>query len=203
MSSHILTADIQDLSILNNGLIVEIGSAREANGPESSTFFFNELAKKVNAEFYSVDFSPDSQKMAFEILGKNSILSDGKNFLRNISSYSDKKISLLYLDNFDVIYSEKHKESLYKRVGSAYNDNNEVISNERSAQVHLEQMIEALPRMGKKSVVIVDDTKKTESGWWGKGAKVVPFLLLNGFHVFRSSTDGILMINFDCQSVSY
>ncbi len=63
MSSHVLLNQI-NFSSLKKGVIVEIGSARETNDEESSTFYFNQIAKRNNTEFFSVDFSRKSWLMA-------------------------------------------------------------------------------------------------------------------------------------------
>jgi hypothetical protein len=55
MSSHVLLNEIK-YSFLKEGVIIEIGSARETNNEESSTFYFNQIAINNNTEFFSVDF---------------------------------------------------------------------------------------------------------------------------------------------------
>ena len=195
MASHKLIEN-KDLSFTKGTCIVEIGSARETSGPESSTFYFSELSKQLETDFFSVDFSPQSFALAKEFIGVKAILSDGVKFLESFSTISDKRISILYLDNFDVIYNDKHKKSLLKRVGSVYYDNEEDLTNERSGVVHLEQMKAALPLLNVKNIVIVDDTRKTEQGWWGKGALVVPFLLENGYKISNDSEEGIMLQSF-------
>lgn len=195
MASHKLIENI-NLSFAENGSIVEIGSARETAGADSSTFYFAELSKKINCEFYSVDFSPQSQSLAYQIIGKNAILSDGSAFLEKFHTISGRKISVLYLDNFDVIYNEKHRASLMRRVGNVYDSNHEELTNERSAIVHLDQMKTALPLLQLNNAVIVDDTTETEKGWWGKGALVVPFLLGLGYTIESRSEDGVLLLSF-------
>ena len=176
------------------GCIVEIGSARESASPDSSTFYFNNIAADIGVPFYSCDFSPQSHAVAKSIVGDRAFLSDGKLFLEGFTKITSKKISLLYLDNFDIVYNEIHFESLKRRVGDTYEQHGEIINNQRSAAVHLEQMIAALPLMAEKSVVIVDDTKQIDNGWWGKGALVVPFLLNNGYEPIVISSDGVLLV---------
>ena len=192
MASHKLI-ESADLDFVKGTCVVEIGSARETSGPDSSTYYFSELSDKVGADFFSVDFSPQSYALAKEVVGDRAKLSDGVKFLENFPYSSSKKISILYLDNFDVIYNDKHKESLLRRVGSVYEDNEEELTNERSGIVHLEQMKAALPLLHVKNIVIVDDTKKTEHGWWGKGALVVPYLLEKGYKISNESEDGIML----------
>jgi hypothetical protein len=192
MASHKLIENL-NLDFIKDTCIVEIGSARETSGPESSTYFFSELSLRSESDFYSVDFSPQSYSLAKNVIGEKAFLSDGVKFLENFSSISDKKISILYLDNFDVIYNDKHKESLLRRVGSVYEDNEEEMTNERSSVVHLEQMKAALPLLNVKNIVIIDDTRKTDVGWWGKGALVVPYLLERGYKISSESEDGIML----------
>ena len=192
MASHKLIEDL-NLDFIKGTCIVEIGSARETSGPDSSTYYFSMLSKKDEADFFSVDFSPQSHSLAKEVVGDSAILSDGVKFLEKFSYWSHKKISVLYLDNFDVVYNDKHKESLLRRIGSVYEDNEEELTNERSGIVHLEQMKASLPHLHVKNIVIVDDTKKTEYGWWGKGALVVPFLLEKGYLISNETEDGILL----------
>lgn len=192
MSSHVLLNEIK-YSSLKEGVIVEIGSARETNNEESSTFYFNQIAIKNNTEFFSVDFSEKSWLMAKSIVKEMAILSDGNLFLKNFRNYTKKNISVLYLDNFDVIYNEKHKISLLSRVGSVYEVNNEILNNKRAAEVHLEQLITSLNFLNDDAIIIVDDTKFIDSSWWGKGALVVPYLINNGFKILSQKEGGVAL----------
>jgi hypothetical protein len=192
MSSHTLLEKINFKS-LKTGVIVEIGSARETNNEDSSTFYFNKIAINNNTEFFSVDFSEKSWLMAKEIIHENAILSDGKLFLQNFRNYTNKNISVLYLDNFDVIYNEKHKISLLNRVGNIYQENNENLNNQRAAEVHLEQLVTSMKFLNDDAIIIIDDTKFIDSNWWGKGALVVPYLINNGFKVFSEKEGGIAL----------
>jgi hypothetical protein len=195
MSSHKLLSTIS-IDSFDNTSIVEIGSAREAKIEDTSTFYFEEISKIINSEFYSVDFSEESNNYAKKIIGEKAIFSDGEIFLKNFNKFSKKKISILYLDNFDVIYNDVHKKSLMKRVGNVYEINNEDLNNERSAIVHLNQLKAALPFLNNQNVIIIDDTKYLNNEWWGKGALVIPFLLLSGYKIVTKSEDGILMVNY-------
>ena len=192
MSSHVLLNKIK-YSSLKEGVIIEIGSARETNNEESSTFYFNQIAINNNTEFFSVDFSEKSWLMAKEIIHENAILSDGKLFLQNFRNYTNKNISVLYLDNFDVIYNEKHKISLLNRVGNIYQENNENLNNQRAAEVHLEQLVTSMKFLNDDAIIIIDDTKIIESNWWGKGALVVPYLLNNNFKIIIEDEGGVML----------
>ena len=195
MSSHNHVSKV-DLERLSKGIVVEIGSSREENTSESSTEFFNTLCKKLNLPFYSVDFSPQSHQIAQSIVGKSAILMDGKLFLESMESLTGaSKIAILYLDNFDVVYNSTHLASLSQRIGDAYERNGEILTNERSAVVHFEQLEVALPRMSELSIIVIDDTlQKADSpnGWWGKGAYCVDFLLKSGWKLLISDNNGVL-----------
>ena len=192
MSSHVLLNEIK-YSSLKEGVIVEIGSARETNNEESSTFYFNQIAIKNNTEFFSVDFSEKSWLMAKSIVKEMAILSDGNLFLKNFRNYTKKNISVLYLDNFDVIYNEKHKISLLNRVGNIYQENNENLNNQRAAEVHLEQVVTSMKFLSDDAIIIIDDTKFIDSNWWGKGALVVPYLLNNNFQIIIEDEGGVML----------
>lgn len=185
------------LDFARNGVIVEIGSARETAGPDSSTCYFDQLARKLNATFLSIDFSAASNALAMTVVGDRAVLADGADFLHRYAEQRREPISVLYLDNFDVVYSEGHRKSLLNRVGEAYAIRNERITNERSAAVHMEQVEAALPALADSHVVIFDDTRRTDSGWWGKGATAVPTLLAKGYRIAAESSDGVLLTNPD------
>ena len=153
MSSHVLLNEIK-YSSLKEGVIIEIGSARETNNEESSTFYFN---KRANEDI------------------------------------TNRNISVLYLNNFDVIYNEKHKISLLNRVGNIYQENNENLNNQRAAEVHLEQLVTSMKFLNDDAIIIIDDTKFIDSNWWGKRALVVPYLINNGFKVFSEKEGGIAL----------
>jgi len=192
VSSHSLFNQIDINRIPKESYIIEIGSVRDQtqfDSADNSTVYFNRLAGEKGLNFNSVDFSKNSIAYAKQIIGNRAFQSDGVEFLREFTG----QIGILYLDNFDIVYNEKHRQSLMRRVGTTYEDNNEVITNQRSAEVHLEQMKEALPKMTCPCFVCIDDTMIREGGWWGKGAAVVPFLLEQGFEIVRQSEDGVLM----------
>jgi len=194
MSSHKLVEKV-NLDFLKHGCVVEIGSARETAGEDSSTAYYEELCLKMDAQFFSVDFSVESQLQAKRIIGDRAYLSDGSKFLNSFQKITSRKISLLYLDNFDVIYNDKHKASLLDRVGTIYSDNNEILTNERSAEVHLEQMKIATSYMAKNNIVVLDDTMIKNNNWWGKGMLVVPFLISVGYKIGATSNDGVLLVS--------
>ena len=194
MASHRLLEEL-DLGFLCSGDLVEIGSSRE-NAHDSSTFYFNQISKNLGVSFWSVDLSPKSFELAKSIAGTNAIFQDGKAFQKEfIDTNPEKRISCLYLDNFDVVYNEKHFESLKKRVGDVYEKLGEVLSNERSASIHFEQLMTAYPVLSATSVIIIDDTmtdKNDSQKWWGKGSLCVNFLLERKWKIKFSNGVGVL-----------
>ena len=175
--------------------IVEIGSAREVKESASSTEYFFNLSRDLNKVFWSVDLSESSFRKAAEITVDRAVKSDGAIFLRNYRRWSANKISILYLDNYDVVYNESHLSSLLSRVGDVYATYYDcIISNEKSAEVHLEQAEASLSVLAKTCLVCIDDTKLLPSRlYWGKGARAVPYFLQNGFSVVTSGADGLLL----------
>ncbi len=192
MSSHILFKDLDISEIPKGSYLVEVGSQREPSdphGPENSTCFLERLAVAHDLIFCTVDFSEATYNIARSYVGDKAVLSDGAEFLRKLN----KPISILYLDNFDVVYSEKHKESLLRRVGTAYDDRNEIITNQRSAEVHLGQVRAALPFLTASAFIGFDDTMIKGSQWWGKGASSVPYLLNLGYTIIRQDSNGLIL----------
>jgi hypothetical protein len=142
MSSHVLLDNL-DLDFLEVGNIVEIGSSRErARSAVTSTYYFRDLTRELDTNFYSVDFAETSFKLATDILAKDkkrctAICQDGKSFIDKYRTEISSPISLLYLDNFYVIYSPEHELGLLQRARHDYEVAGEEISNKRSAEVHL------------------------------------------------------------------
>jgi hypothetical protein len=172
--------------------LIEIGSQREPQDPddlENSTCFLDRLATAHDLHFFTVDFSKETHELTRSYVGDKAVLSDGAEFLRRF----DRPISILYLDNFDVVYNDKHRESLMRRVGSAYDERQEVITNARSAEVHLEQVKAALPLLTSSAFIGFDDTMIKEGKWWGKGASSVPYLLDLGYKIVAHNENGLIM----------
>ena len=180
-----------NLNHLENSVIVEIGSSRAKDFKESSTFFFEKLSNKYKTEFFTIDFSDEVIESIPNSFTQVKIKDSGENFLKHFPNYSKKKIGVLYLDNFDIIYNEKHKKSLLKRVGDLYSKKNIDLNNENSAKIHLEQLKLSFEYLHPRAHVIIDDTSFRQNKWFGKGALCVPYLLENGFQILLENDDGI------------
>jgi hypothetical protein len=194
MASHLLIKEIAP-EFIRGGCIVEIGSSREPERKgKSSTYYFNWLGNKIGADFYTVDFADDSYELAKSLVGDRAFQGDGAEFIKQFAKVSSKKIDVLYLDNYDVIYNEEHKADLERRVGDDYAKKGQELNNTEAARVHLDQMKAALRLMAKRSIVICDDTLLDENGqWWGKCATVVPFLESRGWKIIGTSEVGVML----------
>lgn len=194
MASHTLIKKISNLqSLLKEGCIVEIGSARESI-ETSSTKYFNDISKKYCVNFYSIDFSEYCSGLAKTLIGDRAILGRGEEKIKEIK----EQISVLYLDNFDIINNPAHESSLRTRIkkfGNAYEKNNVDIesTNLLSQKTHLAQAQASLPKLSANGVVLFDDTPKSGDGFSGKGGLAVPWLVSQGFKILHSQNTGVLL----------
>ena len=179
------------LAHLNESVIVEIGSSRTKKFEDSSTFFFEKISNKYNTDFFTIDFSEEVINSIPLKFTQQKFHMSGEDFMKSFLTYSHKKIGLLYLDNFDIIYNEKHKKSLLSRVGGLYKNKNIELNNENSAKTHLEQLILSMKYLHDNAHVIIDDTSFRNNTWFGKGALCVPYLLENGFQISFKDDEGI------------
>lgn len=101
---HIHTLD-------GNSVIVEIGSERG----EGSTAYFAQLAKKHNVEFHTVDIL-DHSKDKVNDTNITWHVADGATWCRDEYPKINKKISVMYLDNFDYIFN---KDTIHNPVWNA------------------------------------------------------------------------------------
>ena len=177
MRSHKLLSKVKNLNLLlSKGVIVEIGSARESL-INSSTEYFHNISKK-------------------SLIGDKAILGKGEDKIKEIK----EKISVLYLDNFDIIDPKitGHEESLKSRIkkyGDSYRKHNTSINpnNISSQQAHLLQAQAALPKLSSSAVVIFDDTPFSNNTFSGKGGLAVPWLKSQGFKILYTQSSGILL----------
>jgi hypothetical protein len=174
------------------GAIVEVGSQRERG--KGSSYELKQLAECFGIDFFTVDLSTRSYEAAKDSVGECAFLEDGAQFLRDFKG----KISILYLDNYDIIYSQEHAMDISVRMASVaeelgYSFEDEYKQNTNSIFAHLEQARAALPKMTNICIIGVDDTQLRNGTWWGKGALVVPFLIHNGLKVLAHDKKGVIL----------
>ena len=192
MSSHLMLSEVDMSNLPAGSFLVEIGSQREPlpfESDEHSTGFLYRLAESLGLGFVTVDFSSETYRHAYELVGEKAVNQDGAEFITRF----DQRICVLYLDNFDVIHNEDHWESLKDRLGDGYQGQNAEITNERSADVHLAQAMAATHLLTTPSYVCIDDTMVKNGQWWGKGVKALPYLVSIGYRAIQVGDEGVLL----------
>lgn len=173
---------------VDSDIIVEIGSDQN----EGSTSFFDNISKKYSIPFYSVDVQEESMNRLLDL--KNTvweIYESGSYWAENILPTLNKKIKVLYLDNYDWTNPGPEQD----RVKLLYAERNVEWSNMGSQVEHLHQMIGCLPYMSDQSIIICDDTPLQEHSktFIGKCGAVVPYLLIYGYKIVYDKNNGVIL----------
>jgi hypothetical protein len=104
----------------------------------------------------------------------------GSDWCKKFSTFTNKKISFLYLDNFDFIYEDTDCSNQildYKqKFGLEMNNQNCQIE-------HFKQILYLIPYLDQNCVVACDDTFQHNGCWVGKSGAVVVYLLALGFDI--------------------
>jgi hypothetical protein len=177
-----------ELSLSNDNIIVEIGSERG----EGSTKYLHQWASKHNIDFYSIDVDESASKNEDLTGVKFQIVEAGHIWCRDILPNLNKKIKILYLDNFDwtdpanLIYPWLHELiELYAKRGV-------IMNNDNSKEEHRLQALYCVPHMDAQSIVIFDDTwptHHTESGYDGKSGTAIPIFIDAGFKIIHGKDE--------------
>ena len=153
--------------------LVETGTARNGlsncRGDGCSTVIFADWAKDHHAALTSIDINPDAIKTSMQAVAPINpnvqyVTQDSVSFL----SHYNQKIDFLYLDSYD------------------FDANNPL----PSQMHHLNEIIAALPFLTKDSVVMIDDCDLPHGG---KGRLVIDFLTHNGWKIYHSGYQTILI----------
>lgn len=172
---------LKDLELVcnSNNVVIEIGSE---NGEGSSVWLHN-WAKQRNLDFYSVDVEHRIRERQHPEINWV-VASSGSDWCKNFLPALNKKIKVLYLDNFDWFTGLTEDIPLYvqKNIDS-YRQRGIEPSNENSQKEHRLQVEYCLPYLDSQSVVIMDDTfyNKQTNCWDGKCGTAIPLLLEHGF----------------------
>jgi len=172
----------------DNDIILEIGSERG----EGSTAFFDHYASQFEIPFYSVDVSDFAKNNLTHLKNTNFVIDTGSSWTSKILPILNKKIKILYLDNYDWTNPGMEQE----RIKDLYLENNIVWSNMGSQVEHLSQMINCIPYMSDQSIVICDDTPIVDhhQTYTGKCGAVIPYLLINKYEIVYSCNNGVILI---------
>ena len=176
--------------IKDNDVFVEIGSDRY----EGSTTYFADLAVRNGTVLHTVDLLAEPQ----ERVNRGGVVPgiiwhqhEGCAWARDVFPSLEKRISCLYLDNFDYDWDVtrpnvdiiKQKQEYQERFGIEMNNMNCQVA-------HLQQMISLLPYMNQKSVVVCDDTYLSNDCWIGKCGAVVVYLISHGYRIVDTENVG-------------
>lgn len=172
----------QYLGKTKNTMFLEIGSDRY----EGSTEYFSMLAQKYDAEMHTVDISDKPQRRLSNIPAIWHI-GWGSDWCRDQLPKLNKKISCVYLDNFDYIWDINLIPSKDHIIQSKFYQE-EVgmpMTNQNCQVEHMKQMIALFPYLAEDAVVVFDDTHTLNDCWVGKCGANVIWLLAQGFEIVR------------------
>ena len=163
-------------------IFLEIGSDRY----EGSTEYLANLAQSCGAEMHSVDIVENAQKR-LKHLPVQWHVQWGSDWCKDKLPKIQKKVSCLYLDNFDYIWDITLPES--ERSVEQKNWYRNVLGipmHNQTCQVeHMKQIVNIFPYLTNDAVVAFDDTYTANDCWIGKCGPVVVWLLAHGFELVR------------------
>lgn len=168
--------NINDLIADHNNIVVEIGSE---NGEGSSVWLYD-WAKQHTMEFYSVDVEHRMRERTYPEINWV-VTSSGSDWCKNSLPGLNKKIKVLYLDNFDWNWDPNIIYPYIQQQISKYLERGVIMNNQNCQEEHRLQVEYCLPYLDEQSVVIMDDTYYNNEKLTGKCATVIPLLLKNGF----------------------
>lgn len=171
-------------------VFVEIGSDRY----EGSTSHFAKLAQNNQTVLHTVDITNDPQ-IRLERQGPVSGIvwhqGTGSEWAEKVFPAVGKKISCLYLDNFDYNWNVTVFDQNIHDQKMIYREHFGIVMNNQNCQVeHLKQMLALYPYMAQNSTIICDDTYQSNDCWIGKCGPVVIFLLVHGYRIVSTETVG-------------
>lgn len=188
---HRFAEDYAEVFEQDNICIVEIGSE---NG-EGSTECFNDLSIKKKCNFYTVDI--DEKNLNFQNPNFHQYTMSGEQFFEKAFPAENKKIAVLYLDNFDWIWQPLNKSEYIVNQITTYKEKFGLdMNNVESSVVHLKQTIGAFPYLAEKCIIICDDTWYAEDNgvYMGKACGAIYYLLANGFKVVKQNSQDFAII---------
>lgn len=167
------------LTAIKAKIIVETGTSREglkgAKSNGAATIVFGHWAKLNGAKLHSVDISPESVAIARKAVAERGLqdtvtihLDDSLNFLHKF----EEPVDFLYLDSYD------------------YSDDPEI--QRKSQQHHLEEFKRIEDRLGRNSLVLIDDCALPNGG---KGKLAIAYMLEKGWKIAHEGYQVLLVRN--------
>jgi len=181
----ILEEKFKDLTFTNEDIVLEIGSER---GDGSSVFLHN-WALERGLKFISIDVTSAASSYNPALIDYR-VVDSGSNWCRNVLPTLNKKIKVLYLDNFDIIwpcsYVNGKPDIPTQQLIQEYAAQGVTLNNDNCKLEHKLQTQYCLPYMQEQSIFIYDDTFKNfynrpDINWEGKGGTAVPLLIKAGY----------------------
>jgi len=171
-----------NLTVDQNNIVLEIGSERG----EGSSLWLYEWTKQHNIEFYSVDVEHGQRKQEHPEINWI-VTSSGSDWCKSMLPDLNKKIKVLYLDNFDWIWEPTDISWWIQKQIDSYAQRGVTMNNQNCQEEHRLQLEYCLPYLDEQSVVIMDDTYYKDGNkdqLTGKCATAIPLLLENGFKLY-------------------
>lgn len=159
-------------------VIVETGTTRIADnwqGDGCATVIFDRFAQEIPSKFLSVDINAAAIKVAKSLVSKKTtfIQGDSVEVLAGFGKLSPQLIDLLYLDSYDVDWTNPHPSALH----------------------HLKELNAVLPFISSKTMVVVDDAANPD-GRRGKSLYIDQLLqslgikpIYSGYQVIYTNLD--------------
>jgi len=149
-----------------------------------------ELIEKFQFDFEiaKIDYWADSLTND-EFQNMQHDVAQGSTWAKNVFPTYNKKISCLYLDNFDYILDVDNIFPFLKKLKQEYLEYGIEMNNLNCQVEHLSQMIALLPFMADRSIVVCDDTYTVNDCYIGKSGPVVVYLLSRGYRILYQQAD--------------
>jgi spermidine synthase len=186
---------IHEISV--DGDILEIGADRG----DGSTFIFASIAAHMGKQLYSVDIDKDiieTNHNRFERMPFNLPVSfytqPGEEFLEQ---NSDKKFSIVLLDNFDWQWDPNQSEDFIEVQKSRYaKEFNIEMTNLNSQVTHLKQAVLLTNLLTKQAIIVCDDTywDHSHATYTGKCGSAIPYLMTIGFRPVLEENHGVILV---------
>lgn len=186
---------INEVDFEPDEVVVEIGSERAFG----STSYLAEFCKNRQISFYSVDADIAQYDKIKHLSGPyfTAFCMTGEDFLEKIFPKFNKQVKFVYLDNFDWIYEGNENIRRIRKQRERYHELGMEMNNTNSQQAHLQQSMLISKYVIPNGVILFDDTWEPSEGTYnGKGGAAVPWLLNNGFRIYKTYTTADLEYNY-------
>lgn len=186
---YLLADKYLEAGIEPRSIFVEIGSERG----EGSTLHLARLAERCNTILHSVDLSDHaSRTLAHPCLSCH--VQSGTNWIKDAYPSINRRVSLLYLDNFDWIWDVSQIPNwIQQQINQYRNEFSIDMNNDNCQQEHFNQMMAIMPYMADRCLVIADDTFLVNGAWSGKCGAVVVLLRNMGFKLLEVDQGGVVL----------